>query len=147
MRTAWGGGEGERGGEGWLGLGFGALAIWKARNTRCCSLAPRPGVTACSHDRAMGACVCSGTRPPLPCLPADCRCGSLLSPLSEAAAVTGASFAAAGGALRGPAAPRVVCRLCDGSGRHIERVAMPYVFKYLATELAAMNIKVTLTVR
>lgn len=39
---------------------------------------------------------------------------------------------------------RVVCPLCDNSSAHIERVAMPYVFKYLATELAAMNIKVSL---
>ena len=41
---------------------------------------------------------------------------------------------------------RVICPVCDGSGRHMERVAMPYVFKYLATELAAMNIKVSLDV-
>ncbi len=42
---------------------------------------------------------------------------------------------------RGAAMGKVVCPACDGSSRHIERVAMPYVFKYLATELAAMNIK------
>lgn len=39
---------------------------------------------------------------------------------------------------------RVICPVCDNSSRHMERVAMPYVFKYLATELAAMNIKVSL---
>ena len=44
--------------------------------------------------------------------------------------------------MQGPSSAKVVCRLCDGSGKHIERVGMPYVFKYLATELAAMNIKV-----
>jgi DNA-directed RNA polymerase I subunit RPA2 len=38
----------------------------------------------------------------------------------------------------------VICPVCDKSTRHIERVAMPYVFKYLATELACMNIKVSL---
>ena len=41
---------------------------------------------------------------------------------------------------------RVICPVCENSGRYIERVAMPYVFKYLATELAAMNIKVCLDV-
>ena len=35
---------------------------------------------------------------------------------------------------------RVACTAC-GCGDHIETVAVPYVFKYLATELAAMNIK------
>lgn len=42
---------------------------------------------------------------------------------------------------------RVICPVCDNSSRHIERVAMPYVFKYLATELACMNIKVSLDVK
>ena len=37
---------------------------------------------------------------------------------------------------------RVVCRACEGEGR-LTRVALPYVLKYLVTELAAMNIKCT----
>jgi DNA-directed RNA polymerase I subunit RPA2 len=49
-------------------------------------------------------------------------------------------------ALQTGAAPKVVCRLCENSSRSIERVAMPYVFKYLAAELAAMNIKVSVGV-
>jgi DNA-directed RNA polymerase I subunit RPA2 len=49
----------------------------------------------------------------------------------------------AGGDGRGATA-RVICPVCDRSSKYIERVAMPYVFRYLATELAAMNIKVCL---
>lgn len=41
---------------------------------------------------------------------------------------------------------RVVCRLCDTS-RHVERVAVPYVFKYLVSELAAMNIRCSLDLK
>ena len=36
---------------------------------------------------------------------------------------------------------RTVCRLCDTS-KFVERVAVPYVFKYLVSELAAMNISI-----
>jgi len=39
--------------------------------------------------------------------------------------------------------PRVVCRAC-GPAAPVRRVSMPHVFKYLAAELAAMNIKTTL---
>jgi DNA-directed RNA polymerase I subunit RPA2 len=52
-----------------------------------------------------------------------------------------AAMAAEGG---GGMAGRVVCPVCDNSSHHISRVAMPYVFKYLATELAAMNIKLSI---
>jgi hypothetical protein len=45
----------------------------------------------------------------------------------------------------GSSAPRVVCRAC-GSSSAVRRVAVPYVFRYLATELAAMNIKTTLAI-
>jgi len=40
---------------------------------------------------------------------------------------------------------KVECRLC-GTGRAVERVALPYVFKYLVTELTAMNIKLSLNI-
>jgi DNA-directed RNA polymerase I subunit RPA2 len=36
-----------------------------------------------------------------------------------------------------------VCRAC-GPAAPVRRVSMPHVFKYLAAELAAMNIKTTL---
>ncbi|KAL4859361.1 DNA-directed RNA polymerase I subunit 2 [Chlorella vulgaris] len=39
-----------------------------------------------------------------------------------------------------------VCRLCE-SGKYVERVALPYVFKYLVSELAAMNIRCSLDVK
>lgn len=43
-----------------------------------------------------------------------------------------------------PRAPRkVTCHFCQSS-KGMETVAMPYVFRYLAAELAAMNIKMTL---
>lgn len=43
----------------------------------------------------------------------------------------------------GQAKRKVTCRVCKSS-RGIEKVAMPYVFRYLAAELAAMNIKMYL---
>ncbi|XP_075644883.1 DNA-directed RNA polymerase I subunit 2 [Castanea sativa] len=44
-----------------------------------------------------------------------------------------------------PARPpkKVICHACQSS-KGMETVAMPYVFRYLAAELAAMNIKMTL---
>ena len=38
---------------------------------------------------------------------------------------------------------KVICHACQSS-RGMGTVAMPYVFRYLAAELAAMNIKMTL---
>jgi DNA-directed RNA polymerase I subunit RPA2 len=62
-----------------------------------------------------------------------CRtCGSLLAPALEP------SLAGAGAAES-----KVKCRACDSS-KGVEKVAMPYVFKYLVSELAAMNIRVNL---
>ena len=45
-----------------------------------------------------------------------------------------------------PSSQVLVCQECHSS-RHIEHVAMPFVFHYLATELAAMNIKCNLTLK
>jgi len=82
------------------------------------------------------------------------KCGSLVAPLNKpyaaaTALATGlgptglatmtAMTTEGGGGMSG----RVVCPVCDNSSKHISRVAMPYVFKYLATELAAMNIKLS----
>ncbi len=40
----------------------------------------------------------------------------------------------------------VTCRNCE-TGKHVRRVALPFVFRYLAVELAAMNIKCTMGVK
>ena len=45
--------------------------------------------------------------------------------------------------LTGAQESRVMCLTCDSS-KGVEKVAMPYVFKYLASELAAMNIRINL---
>jgi len=77
-------------------------------------------------------------------------CGSLLTPLhrpSNSARLLGAGGPIAMG--RGGGSGTVVCtnHECGGGTAAIERVAVPYVFKYLATELAAMNNRMNLTVR
>lgn len=41
---------------------------------------------------------------------------------------------------------QVTCMLCQ-SGKYVERVAVPYVFKYLVNELAAMNIRCSVDVK
>jgi DNA-directed RNA polymerase I subunit RPA2 len=38
----------------------------------------------------------------------------------------------------------VKCIICNGD--HIEVIAVPYVFRYLCTELVAMNVKLTLKI-
>jgi DNA-directed RNA polymerase I subunit RPA2 len=77
-------------------------------------------------------------------------CGSILAPLTRPHAGSGAVHSIRPGMLDsqgGAAAGKVVCPMCSNSSKHIDRVAMPYVFKYLATELAAMNIKVSVDVK
>jgi len=87
-----------------------------------------------------------------------CRaCGSLLSTFSGPAAATKVAYGADGAT---PATSRLtfdaeavarvhrarrapVCLAC-GTGDHCVAVPMPYVFRYLANELAAMNIKIKL---
>ncbi|GAV81142.1 RNA_pol_Rpb2_6 domain-containing protein/RNA_pol_Rpb2_7 domain-containing protein/RNA_pol_Rpb2_2 domain-containing protein/RNA_pol_Rpb2_1 domain-containing protein/RNA_pol_Rpb2_3 domain-containing protein/RNA_pol_Rpa2_4 domain-containing protein [Cephalotus follicularis] len=48
-----------------------------------------------------------------------------------------------GGLPPGRAPKKVICHACQ-TNRGMETVAMPYVFRYLAAELAAMNIKMSL---
>jgi DNA-directed RNA polymerase beta subunit len=68
--------------------------------------------------------------------------------MAQPQAVSGAAFAGVSSSVQGPAAPpRAGCRLCDGDASRVERVGMPFVFKFLATELAAMNIRVAVTLR
>ena len=59
------------------------------------------------------------------------KCGSITSPIS-----THASAALSG-------VREIECRTCQTSSA-IDQIALPYVFRYLATELMSMGIKVTL---
>ncbi|PNW80548.1 hypothetical protein CHLRE_07g322176v5 [Chlamydomonas reinhardtii] len=75
-------------------------------------------------------------------------CGSLLAPLRKPAAnadVTSNLMLGGGG---GEGGGKTVCPVCcPGSSATIERVALPYVFRFLAAELAAMNIKMELEIK
>lgn len=73
-----------------------------------------------------------------------CRhCGLMISTMSLPLA---GGAAGAVRAMDGAAAQRnPFCRVC-GTGKYVERVAVPYVFRYLVTELASMNIRCSLDV-
>ncbi|KAG2440977.1 hypothetical protein HXX76_003830 [Chlamydomonas incerta] len=75
-------------------------------------------------------------------------CGSLLAPLRKPAAnadVTSNLMLGGGG---GEGGGKTVCPVCcPGSSATIERVALPYVFRFLAAELAAMNIKMEMEIK
>jgi DNA-directed RNA polymerase I subunit RPA2 len=73
------------------------------------------------------------------------RCGSLLAPACALRVAGNAGGLDAVGAGVGAAGTKVVCRVCN-TGACVERVALPFVFKYLASELAAMNIRVGLEI-
>jgi DNA-directed RNA polymerase I subunit RPA2 len=73
------------------------------------------------------------------------RCGSLLAPACALRVAGNAGGLDAVGAGVGTAGTKVVCRVCN-TGACVERVALPFVFKYLASELAAMNIRVGLEI-
>eukprot|EP01116_Phalansterium_solitarium_P017485 TRINITY_DN4314_c0_g1_i2.p1 TRINITY_DN4314_c0_g1~~TRINITY_DN4314_c0_g1_i2.p1 ORF type:complete len:1147 (+),score=392.00 TRINITY_DN4314_c0_g1_i2:142-3582(+) len=88
------------------------------------------GVSFILHDRLMN---CSDTSKALVCA----QCGSLLAPitLKRSRYVLGAESRSSAAA----------CRWCE-SGARLEVVHLPYVFRYLAVELASLGIKVSLTV-
>ena len=70
------------------------------------------------------------------------HCGSLLAPAATLrVAAAGAGVEPHNAGLGG----KVVCRVCN-TGSGIEKVALPFVFKYLASELAAMNIRIGLEI-
>lgn len=80
------------------------------------------------------------------------HCGSLLAPAAtlRVAGVGpggggGAVVGGLGGSSHNSGLGKVVCRVCN-TGSGIERVALPFVFKYLASELAAMNIRIGLEI-
>lgn len=72
------------------------------------------------------------------------QCGSLLSTMTQRATVESAGQAEIAAYIR--ARDHWICVSCN-SGTFCEAVAMPYVFRYLVNELAAMNIKLKLTVK
>lgn len=79
-------------------------------------------------------------------VPITRKCGSLIGPALSRSAVLSA---AQQGPLTAAAAvsssqSRATCRLCESKAIP---VALPYVFRYLANELAAMNIKVELQLK
>ncbi|KAH7297471.1 hypothetical protein KP509_26G071000 [Ceratopteris richardii] len=69
------------------------------------------------------------------------NCGSLIAPMAVSQAKAGHTHLLAVGAKRN----KEVCRYCN-SGKWIEKVAMPFAFRYLTSELAAMNVKLNLKV-
>jgi len=81
------------------------------------------------------------------------RCGDLLGPATERSSVLSAGQSAAEATNR--ARLRVYCRnprcreaTAEGADDDaVEPIALPYVFRYLANELAGMNIKMTLDIK
>lgn len=71
------------------------------------------------------------------------ECGSLISTVSQP---MDSSILGRVGTQDASNRPTTICRI-HNSSRNVVTVAMPYVFKYLVSELAAMNIKVTLDVK
>lgn len=89
------------------------------------------------HDRLMN---CSDKHVAVVCV----KCGSLLSTMTQRAEVESAGQAEIAAYLQ--AKEQWVCAACR-TGDYCEPVAMPYVFRYLANELAAMNISLKLTLK
>ena len=92
------------------------------------------------HDRLMN---CSDYHT----APVCTLCGSLLAPMPTR---SGGATSDVSALVQGPGGGRtrfeVVCRVCN-TGEGCATIAIPYVFMYLANELAAMGVKLTLTVK
>lgn len=71
-------------------------------------------------------------------------CGSLISPVTVPQNYPGQGIGLSLPPLGGRN-KKAICRYCR-TGKGIERVAMPFAFRYLTAELAAMNIKLTLKI-
>lgn len=88
------------------------------------------GISFCLQDRLMN---CSDYSLSYVCK----RCGSIISPIhlpsTEAQLIQSTRDS-------------ITCRLCQKS-KDIDVVAIPYVFRYLATELMAMNIRLRVDVK
>ncbi|KAI3633602.1 hypothetical protein MIR68_008549 [Amoeboaphelidium protococcarum] len=103
------------------------------------------GVSFCLQDRLMN---CSDYSVAHVCKP----CGSILSPSPAPPQQQKSlpSFNADGvslqSSLKQPGESKIICSLCKKSDG-IDVVAIPYVFRYLSTELMAMNIRMKLEVK
>ena len=97
------------------------------------------GVSYILHDRLLN---CSDRSEGLVCL----KCGSILSTYSSLSSSSGA-IQPSEEVLRNPSSDKylvkreVYCRVCDDN--QCTKVVMPFVLRYLANELAGMNIKLT----
>jgi DNA-directed RNA polymerase I subunit RPA2 len=92
------------------------------------------GVSFCLQDRLMN---CSDYS-----IAAACRqCGSVLTPTLDREGGAHGRRNQSGMDVR----KRMTCVTC-GNGQGIVELAVPYVFRYLATELMAMNIRLRLTI-
>jgi DNA-directed RNA polymerase I subunit RPA2 len=89
------------------------------------------GVSFCLQDRLMN---CSDYSTAFACK----LCGSILSPI--------AAKDEKGRSKGLPSRKNITCALCHTS-KGIVDVAIPYVFRYLAVELMAMNIRLTLDIQ
>jgi DNA-directed RNA polymerase I subunit RPA2 len=99
------------------------------------------------HDRLLN---CSDRHVAYAC----CRCGDLLSPTTERSAVLSTGQSAADATHK--ARLRLYCRNAKcrdavkregASDESVEPIILPYVYRYLANELAGMNIKMTLEIK
>jgi DNA-directed RNA polymerase I subunit RPA2 len=100
------------------------------------------------HDRLLN---CSDKHVAYACR----RCGDLLSPTTEKSSVLTAGQTAMQAMSGNQARLRVYCRnskcreSCEREGANddmVEPIILPYVFRYLANELAGMNIKMTMDI-
>jgi len=111
------------------------------------------GAAFCLHDRLFN---CSDRHVAHVCR----RCGDLLSPCTERSSILSAGQSVVD--AQHNAKLRVYCKNAgciaaasgsfDGSGNnadddHVEPIVLPYVYRYLANELAAMNIKMKMDVQ
>ena len=96
------------------------------------------GVSFMLHDRLMN---CSDYSRCYVCS----TCGSVLSTMIDGKALLATANANSVTNMKASGS-HVICRNCD-SGEFIETIAIPYVFRYLLTELAAMNVNVRLDLK
>ncbi len=65
------------------------------------------------------------------------KCQSILSPMQAPRAAD---------SLVPSRGNRIICKTCESTD-HIDIVAIPYVFRYLCTELVSMNVKLSLGIK